>query len=110
MSATSSGETTVMDNNNAESATADLAEAAECRSNTPSPRASEPQADQQERSADSSGAPPLPDELPPPLPNEALPDQAEEDDGWAPVWDDNAQAFYFVNRFTNVSQWENPRV
>lgn len=56
----------------------------------------------------SQSPPPLPDE-PPPLPNEKPPDQ-EKDDGWAPVWDDNAQAFYFYNHFTEVSQWENPRV
>lgn len=52
-------------------------------------------------------APPLPDEVPPPLPNEAPPG---EDDGWEPVWDGNVQAYYFYNRFTRVSQWENPRV
>lgn len=57
----------------------------------------------------SDETPPLPDEDPPPLPNEAPPGQAK-DDGWEPVWDDNAQAYYFYNRFTNVSQWENPRV
>ena len=64
-------------------------------------------------------APPLPDEAPPPLPSgeappplpdEAPPVGAERDDGWAPVWDDNAQGFYFYNRFTGQSQWENPRV
>ena len=54
-----------------------------------------------------SDAPPLPDEIPPPLPNEAPPG---EDDGWEPVWDANAQAYYFYNRYTRVSQWENPRV
>lgn len=58
---------------------------------------------------ETSSAPPLPDEVPPPLPNEALPDQAE-DDGWEPVWDADTQAYYFYNRFTGVSQWENPRV
>lgn len=53
--------------------------------------------------------PPLPDEeLPPPLPNEAPPDQ--EDDGWEPVWDVHTQAYYFYNRFTGISQWENPRI
>ncbi|KIW07036.1 uncharacterized protein PV09_01930 [Verruconis gallopava] len=51
-------------------------------------------------------APPLPDEEPPPLPNEPTP----EDDGWQPVWDDSKQAWYFYNRFTGKSQWENPRV
>lgn len=55
-----------------------------------------------------SDPPPLPDEAPP-LPSVAPPGQPE-DDGWAPVWDDHAQAFYFFNRFTNMSQWENPRV
>jgi hypothetical protein len=107
MSATSSGEITAMKNNNADSATAAPVEASKSRSNLPSP--SEAQEDQRNRSAEGSDAPPLPEELPPPLPTEAPPDQVE-DDGWAPVWDENAQAFYFFNRFTNVSQWENPRV
>lgn len=72
-------------------------------------------------------APPLPDEpLPgsssthepahggasdgdaPPLPNEAPPQQ--EDDGWDAMWDATRQAWYFYNRFTGLSQWENPRV
>lgn len=52
--------------------------------------------------------PPLPDE-PPPLPKEDVPGEPV-DDGWEPVWDDSAQAFYFYNRFTNVTQWENPRI
>lgn len=54
----------------------------------------------------SSDAPPLPDEAPPPLPNEPTP----EDDGWAPLWDDVKQTWYFYNRFIGKSQWENPRV
>lgn len=53
--------------------------------------------------------PPLPDEQPPPLPDEEPPN-ATEDDGWEPVWDETAQSFYFYNRVTQVSQWENPRV
>lgn len=55
-------------------------------------------------------APPLPEEqgeTAPPLPMEAPP---VEDDGWDPVWDDTAQAYYFYNRFTQQSQWTNPRV
>ncbi|RHZ68972.1 hypothetical protein CDV55_106732 [Aspergillus turcosus] len=69
--------------------------------NTTSPKEKNPQ-------EQDASAPPLPDEpLPPPLPNEAPPD---EDDGWEPVWDATAQAYYFYNRFTGVSQWENPRV
>lgn len=55
-----------------------------------------------------NSAPPLPDE-PPPLPNEVPPTESV-DDGWEPVWDDRAQGFYFYNRFTNKTQWENPRV
>ena len=43
----------------------------------------------------------------PPLPTEAPP---VEDDGWDPVWDDTAQTYYFYNRFTQQSQWNNPRV
>jgi WW domain len=54
--------------------------------------------------------PPLPDEAPPPLPTEAPPGQVQDDDGWDPVWDENAQLFYFFNRYTKISQWENPRI
>lgn len=56
-----------------------------------------------------TSAPPLPAEVPPPLPTEAPPAQVE-DDGWEPAWDATAGAYYFYNRFTGVSQWENPRV
>ncbi|OJJ06969.1 hypothetical protein ASPVEDRAFT_46350 [Aspergillus versicolor CBS 583.65] len=63
--------------------------------------------DEEEGETKESDAPPLPDEIPPPLPNEAPPG---EDDGWEPVWDANAQAYYFYNRYTQVAQWENPRV
>ncbi|BCR94796.1 WW domain-containing protein [Aspergillus luchuensis] len=60
---------------------------------------------------ESEAAPPLPDEVPPPLPNEVPPgDNDNKDDGWEPVWDPTAQAYYFYNRFTGISQWENPRV
>lgn len=66
--------------------------------------------------------PPLPNEAAPPLPTEEIPPLPEgapplpteappvEDDGWEPKWDDRAQAYYFFNRFTKVSQWDNPRV
>lgn len=54
-------------------------------------------------------APPLPQESVPPLPAEA-PAGDGQDDGWDPVWDDNAQAYYFYNRFSAISQWTNPRV
>ncbi|BCS28801.1 WW domain-containing protein [Aspergillus puulaauensis] len=67
----------------------------------------EEEEEEEEGETKESDAPPLPDEVPPPLPNEAPPG---EDDGWEPVWDANAQAYYFYNRYTQVSQWENPRV
>lgn len=41
------------------------------------------------------------------MPNEPAP---SEDDGWEPVWDEAAQTFYFYNKYTQVTQWENPRV
>ncbi|TVY94272.1 WW domain-containing protein [Lachnellula willkommii] len=34
----------------------------------------------------------------------------DKDDGWAPIWEENAKAFYFYNRFTHATQWTNPRV
>lgn len=46
------------------------------------------------------------DEEAPPLPDEAPP----EDDGWEPQWDYNTQGWYFRNRLTGQSQWENPRI
>ena len=49
--------------------------------------------------------PPLPAEPVPPLPSEP-----PQDDGWDALWDDNAQAYYFYNRYTQATQWENPRV
>lgn len=53
--------------------------------------------------------PSLPEGEVPPLPAEPPPSDVP-DDGWAPVWDDNAQAYYFYNRFSGASQWTNPRV
>ena len=55
-------------------------------------------------------APPLPSEALPPLPAELPPTAPTEDDGWAPVWEETVQAFYFYNRFTGATQWDNPRV
>ncbi|KAK2064196.1 hypothetical protein LY76DRAFT_587745 [Colletotrichum caudatum] len=57
--------------------------------------------------ASSSNAPPLPNEAPP-LPSEPAP--ATEDDGWDFQWDPASQAYFFYNRFTGATQWENPRV
>lgn len=77
-------------------------------------------------SPQSNSQPPLPDEVPPPLPLEQPPLPLEQpplpieqppvttetapDDGWEPVWDETAQAFYFFNRITQATQWENPRI
>ena len=66
--------------------------------------------DEQASKSTSAEGPPLPDEAIPPLPSEPPPVEAQEDDGWAPVWEDSAQAFYFYNRFTGSTQWTNPRV
>lgn len=61
------------------------------------------------RSSTATATPPLPaDQVPPPLPNEEPP--APEDDGWDAHWDHNVAAYYFHNRYTRVTQWENPRV
>jgi hypothetical protein len=46
----------------------------------------------------------------PPLPAEEPPSAVEQDDGWEPIWEESAQAFYFYNRFTGITQWNNPRV
>lgn len=54
-----------------------------------------------------ANAPPLPEEAPP-LPEEAPP--AAEDDGWDFHWDAAHQAYFFYNRFTNETTWDNPRL
>lgn len=46
---------------------------------------------------------------PPPLPAEPVP-ETTEDDGWEPRFDASSGCWYFVNKFTAVSQWNNPRV
>ncbi|KAM0436726.1 hypothetical protein ACHAPT_002437 [Fusarium lateritium] len=76
-----------------------------------------------ESSAAPRDAPPLPNEPSPdgpPLPNEPVPGGAPplpnepapqpEDDGWDCQWDPNTQSWFFANRFTGKTQWENPRV
>ncbi|EGX94546.1 WW domain protein [Cordyceps militaris CM01] len=42
----------------------------------------------------------------PPLPSEPVP----EDDGWDCQFDANSQAWFFHNRFTGKTQWDNPRM
>ncbi|KAI1127508.1 hypothetical protein F5Y10DRAFT_266063 [Nemania abortiva] len=46
----------------------------------------------------------------PPLPDEPLPPTQEQDDGWDCHWDQAHQAWFFHNRITGASTWENPRV
>lgn len=54
---------------------------------------------------DRDDAPPLPNEAPP-LPAGPPPVQ---DDGWDFHWDATNQAYFFHNRFTGATTWENPR-
>lgn len=49
------------------------------------------------------------DASPPPLPDEPVPD-VQEDDGWDPMWSEEHKTWFFYNRFTQKTQWENPRV
>ncbi len=54
-------------------------------------------------------APPLPQEptpIGPPLPSEPVP----SDDGWDCQFDTGTQAWFFHNRFTGKTQWDNPRM
>ncbi|KAI1193072.1 hypothetical protein F5X97DRAFT_315361 [Nemania serpens] len=64
-----------------------------------------PAAEASEPATDASDAPPLPNE---PLPDK-LPHPAQ-DDGWEYHWDPAHQAWFFHNRITNESTWDNPRV
>lgn len=81
----------------------------------PSPQQSQSDLSEEGETTDnrSEEAPPLPDEpVPgeaPPLPDEPVP-VSEEDDGWEAIQDPSTFQYYFVNKFTGVSQWENPRV
>ena len=76
-------------------------------SSTPSEEGEVNKSPPQSTRSGTSEAPPLPAEAIPPLPHEVPPGQ---DDGWDPVWDETTQAYYFYNRFTQTSQWANPRV
>lgn len=56
-------------------------------------------------------APPLPKETAPsgpPLPAEPVPEPV--DDGWDCQWDPSTQAWFFYNRYTGKTQWDNPRL
>ncbi|KAH6606820.1 hypothetical protein Trco_005973 [Trichoderma cornu-damae] len=61
--------------------------------------------------ADEASPPPPNEAVPhgPPLPDEPVP-RKPQDDGWDCQWDPNSQAWFFYNRFTGKTQWENPRV
>lgn len=83
----------------------DLTEESERAATSEDGEVENPDSDTQQEPTNS---PLLPSETTPPLPQEAPP--IPKDDGWDPIWDDTAQAYYFYNRFTQLSQWTNPRV
>ncbi|KAL2752869.1 hypothetical protein ACRALDRAFT_2044585 [Sodiomyces alcalophilus JCM 7366] len=83
-------------------------ESGEASSTSPkSPTKPTPAQDDAAATSSDAPAPPLPNE-PPPLPSEHPP--ASEDDGWDFQWDPHHQAYFFYNRFTGATQWENPRI
>lgn len=91
-------------------------EEGEARSNDSQEEVEQDTRDEDENT-ESNGAPPLPNEPTPgssdapPLPTEAPPGHAAEaDDGWSAQWDATNQTWYFYNRFTGISQWDNPRL
>ncbi|KAI0887376.1 uncharacterized protein GGS22DRAFT_108405 [Annulohypoxylon maeteangense] len=74
-----------------------------------------PKSSQSSQSQESGEASPIPsadsaaaESSAPPLPNEPPP--ATEDDGWDFHWDATSQAYFFHNRYTNQTTWENPRL
>ncbi|KAI9838163.1 MAG: hypothetical protein M1837_002625 [Sclerophora amabilis] len=69
----------------------------------------EEQSHQSRPTKESMSEPPLPQEEVPPLPDEAVPSK-DEYDGWQPIWEETAQAFYFYNHITGVTTWTNPRM
>lgn len=68
-----------------------------------------------EEPGNNGDAPPVSKEAPP-LPSEPVPGSAaqqaekEVDDGWDFHWDATRGAYFFYNRFTGKTQWDNPRV
>ncbi|OJD33439.1 ww domain-containing protein [Diplodia corticola] len=119
---TTPGESTAVDDKSAEADTppdvrspkdddddaAEATPAAKKRKRSPDPESSD-HPESADPAATASDAPPLPtDEVPPPLPDEEPP--AQQDDGWEALWDQTVAAYYFYNRHTGVTQWENPRV
>ncbi|KAI9802315.1 MAG: hypothetical protein M1833_001821 [Piccolia ochrophora] len=51
---------------------------------------------------------PSPAQQPPADP--PLPEEQPPDDGWQPIWDPSASAYYFYNAYTHATTWTNPRV
>lgn len=88
----------------------DSAPAKEAESSQSPEKEEEEEEDVEEGEVDSS-APPLPKEPTPngpPLPAGPVPEP--EDDGWDCQWDPATQAWFFHNRYTGQTQWDNPRV
>ena len=75
---------------------------------TSPPSHAKPTMSEREKAVLATDDAPLPYDDAPPLPDEAPPQQGE-DDGWEFYLDQNTNRYYFLNRFTGVSQWENPR-
>ncbi|KAI0180471.1 hypothetical protein GGR52DRAFT_531484 [Hypoxylon sp. FL1284] len=75
---------------------------------SPQPRTSQEsgEASPVESAPSDPSAPPLPNEPPP---SATTTTTTEEDDGWDFHWDATNQAYFFYNRFTGESTWENPR-
>ncbi|PHH62564.1 hypothetical protein CDD81_6879 [Ophiocordyceps australis] len=66
-------------------------------------------ATRRQQASDKGRARPAPG--PPPLPDEPIPGLADDDDdGWTAQWDQATNNWYFYNRVTGQSQWDNPRV
>ncbi|POR38747.1 Uncharacterized protein TPAR_01064, partial [Tolypocladium paradoxum] len=89
----------------------DAAEDAEAEAAKPA-EDTEPNTEKQAQNQDETeDTPHLPSEaIPdgPPLPQEPAPEP--EDDGWEAQLDPYSGRWYFANRFTGITQWENPRV
>jgi len=90
------------------------------RDKSPSEEGEEREEDKQETEGEETKgqeiddtSPPLPDEAPP-LPFEPPPSKINKeithDDGWEARADPTSGAWYFYNKFTGISQWDNPRV
>ncbi|KAK6950361.1 hypothetical protein Daesc_008687 [Daldinia eschscholtzii] len=75
---------------------------------SPDPSIAAASSQSRESSRESGEASLVAEESAPPLPNEPPP--ATEDDGWDFHWDAASQAYFFHNRFTNETTWENPRL